>query len=261
MSWSFWLRSVLISMHNCLITTLPLLARGGRGLSDALFTIRQVISKSVAFNQPLFMAFVDLRKAYDSVPRDTLWHIMRVYGVHAKLIVLLMDLHTGTHAAVRMRGVVSEWFDVHGGVRQLCVIAPLLFNIYLDFVVRQAMAQMPEGCGVKLAYHADGKLKRDGCGTGGWVELLSVLLYAADMVLLSPSREDQVVMLQVMDKFAASCLGLGINASKTEILSIDKDWEEGDVPVQQGPEVVINEGVVKEVSHFKYLGSVLVTEC
>ena len=39
--------------------------RKGRGLTDALFTIRQVISKSVAFDQPLFMAFVDLRKAYD----------------------------------------------------------------------------------------------------------------------------------------------------------------------------------------------------
>ena len=233
--------------------------RKGRGLTDALFTIRQVISKSVAFDQPLFMAFVDLRKAYDSVPRDTLWRILHVYGVHTKLIELLMDLHTGTQAAVRMGGVVSEWFDVHGGVRQGCVIAPLLFNIYMDFVVRQAMAQMPEGCGVKLAYHADGKLERDGCGSGGCVELLSVLLYADDMVLLSPSREELVVMLQVMDKVAAS-LGLRINASKTEILSIDKDWKEGDVPVQQGPEVVISEGVVKEVSQFKYLGSVLVTD-
>ena len=182
-----------------------------------------------------------------------------MYGVHTKLIELLMDLHTGTQAAVRMGGVVSEWFDVHGGVRQGCVIAPLLFNIYMDFVVRQAMAQMPEGCGVKLAYHADGKLERDGCGGGGCVELLSVLLYADDMVLLSPSREELVVMLQVMDKVAAS-LGLRINASKTEILSIDKDWKEGDVPVQQGPEVVISEGVVKEVSQFKYLGSVLVTD-
>ena len=227
--------------------------------AKSLRYIRQVISKSVAFDQPLFMAFVDLRKAYDSVPRDTLWRILHVYGVHTKLIELLMDLHTGTQAAVRMGGVVSEWFDVHGGVRQGCVIAPLLFNIYMDFVVRQAMAQMPEGCGVKLAYHADGKLERDGCGSGGCVELLSVLLYADDMVLLSPSREELVVMLQVMDKVAAS-LGLRINASKTEILSIDKDWKKGDVPVQQGPEVVISEGVVKEVSQFKYLGSVLVTD-
>jgi exonuclease III len=233
--------------------------RKGRGLTDALFTIRQVISKSVAFDQPLFMAFVDLRKAYDSVPRDTLWRILRVYGVHTKLIELLMDLHTGTQAAVRMGGVVSEWFDVHGGVRQGCVIAPLLFNVYMDFVVRQAMAQMPEGCGVKLAYNANGKLQRDVGGSGGSLELLSVLLYADDMVLLSPSREELTVMLQAMDKVAAS-LGLRINASKTEILSIDKDWVEEDGVVQQGPEVVISEGVVKEVSQFKYLGSVLVAD-
>ena len=57
-------------------------------------------------------------------------------------------------------------------------------------------------------------------------------------------------MLQVMDKVVASP-GLRINASKTEILSIDKDCNEGDVPLQQGPEVVISEGVVKEVSQFK----------
>jgi hypothetical protein len=47
-----------------------------------------------------------------------------------------MDLHTGTQAAVRMGGMLSEWFDVHGGVRQGCVIAPMLFNIYMAFVVR-----------------------------------------------------------------------------------------------------------------------------
>jgi hypothetical protein len=62
-----------------------------------------------------------------------------------------------------------------------------------------------------------------------------------------------------MDKVAAS-LGLHINASKTEILSIDKNWEEGHGPGQQGPGVVISEGVVKEVSQFQYLGSVLVTD-
>jgi hypothetical protein len=91
------------------------------------------------------------------------------------------------------------------------------------------------------------------------LELLSVLLYADDMVLLSPDRSELTVMLQVMDKVAAS-LGLRINASKTEILSIDKNWEEGHGPGQQGPGVAISEGVVKEVSQFKCLGSVLVSD-
>ena len=243
--------------------------------TDALFTIRQVLSKSVEFGMPLFMAFVDLRKAYDSIPRESLWRILRVYGVHAKLIELLEDLHTGTQAAVRMGGSVSEWFDVRGGVRQGCVIAPMLFNIYMDFVVRQALAQMPVGCGVELAYHADGKLQREMGGTGGSLELLSVLLYADDMVLMSSDREELAVMLQVMDNVSAG-LGLRINASKTEIMSIPeverkKRGQKADTaadaaaaaaattqPVWEAVE--ISEGVVKEVSQFKYLGSVLVVD-
>ena len=64
------------------------------------------------------------------VPRKSLWQILRVYGVHAKLGELLEDLHKGTLAAVRMGGSMSEWFGVRGGVRQGCVISPLLFNMY-----------------------------------------------------------------------------------------------------------------------------------
>jgi hypothetical protein len=81
-----------------------------------------------------------------------------VYGIHKKL-ELLEDLHIGTQAAVRMEGQKFEWFDVRGGVRQGCVIAPLLINIYMDVVVKQALAQMPDGCGLKLAYCADGNYR------------------------------------------------------------------------------------------------------
>jgi hypothetical protein len=70
MSWSSWLKLVLTLMNNCLIGNQSAF-RKGRGLTDALFTIPQVITKSVVFDQPLFMAFVDLRKAYYSVSRDT----------------------------------------------------------------------------------------------------------------------------------------------------------------------------------------------
>ena len=69
------------------------------------------------------------------------------------------DRHKGTQAAVWMGGSMSEWFDVWGGVKQGYVLSPLI-NIYMDFVVKQALAQMPEGCGVELAYHANGKLQQ-----------------------------------------------------------------------------------------------------
>jgi hypothetical protein len=68
--------------------------------------------------------------------------------MHKKLIELLEDLHIGNQAAVRMEGQKFKWFDVQGGVRQGGVIAPLLIKIYMDVVVKQALAQMPDGCGL-----------------------------------------------------------------------------------------------------------------
>ena len=148
-------------------------------------------------------------------------------------------------------------------MRQGCVIAPLLFNIYMDFVVKQALAQMPDGCGVKLAYRVDGKLESIDRSKGATsMELISLLLYADDMVLLSSKEEELAAMLKVMDRVSAG-LGLRINASKTEIMAIPKRAKQGG-KVQEVGEVCqaveISEGMVKVVSQFKYLGCMLVND-
>jgi hypothetical protein len=76
------------------------------------------------------------------------------------------------------------------------------------------------------------------------------------MVLLSDIREELATMLQVMDRVSAG-MGLRINASKTEIMSIPAAGQRGEEAEQEGGGVVISEGLVKEVSQFKYLGSIL----
>jgi hypothetical protein len=63
-----------------------------------------------------------------------MWRILHVYGIHKKLVELLENIHIGTQAAVRMEGQKFEWFDVRGGVRQGCVIAPLLIKIYMTLL-------------------------------------------------------------------------------------------------------------------------------
>jgi hypothetical protein len=87
-----------------------------------------------------------------------LWRVLSFYGVDSKITALLADLHTGTQAAVKLAGSYGDWFDLGRGVRQGCVIAPLLFNIYFDSVVRLALPEMPEGCGARLAYRAEGEV-------------------------------------------------------------------------------------------------------
>lgn len=118
-----------------------------------------------------------------------------------KIIELLADLHTGTQAAVKLAGSHGDWFDIGRGVRQGCVIAPLLFNIYFDCVVRLALAEMPEGCGVQLAYRAEGEVLPWHVRCGGPSTMLTIasLMYADDLVLMSCDRAELEQMLRVFD--------------------------------------------------------------
>ena len=67
-----------------------------RGCSDQLFTLRQLSELAVEWQQRLYIAFVDLRKAFDSVNREALWVVLRSRGVPEQLISYVAELHTGT---------------------------------------------------------------------------------------------------------------------------------------------------------------------
>jgi hypothetical protein len=76
--------------------------------------------------QSLFLAFIDLRKAFDSVPHDAFWQVLRACGIPPLLVGLRMDLHAGTQAAVRLGPLNGGAFDVPCCSRQACVVTPLL---------------------------------------------------------------------------------------------------------------------------------------
>ena len=99
---------------------------------------------------------MDLTKAYDSVDRSTLIAILRHYGVTHQLASIVTDLYTGTTCRVRAGEGISEEFEVKTGVRQGCVLSPLLFNCYMDYILREAM-KMTEG-GLQIEYTTSGGL-------------------------------------------------------------------------------------------------------
>jgi hypothetical protein len=61
-----------------------------------VLTLHSLMHKCHRHNQPLYLAFVDLRKAYASIPRSALWRVLSTYGVDPQVVDLLADLHTGT---------------------------------------------------------------------------------------------------------------------------------------------------------------------
>ncbi|CAM9372832.1 unnamed protein product, partial [Ascophyllum nodosum] len=101
-----------------------------------IYVVRGVQELAREKDLPLFMCFIDLQKAYDSVDRSLLWKVLARYGVPAKLISIIRQFHDGMRACVRLdSGEMSEWFAVEQGLRQGCVIAPDLFNTFFVAVL------------------------------------------------------------------------------------------------------------------------------
>ena len=86
------------------------------------------------------MCFVDLTKSYDSADWTLLWTVFARFGVPPKMLAVIRHFHDGMRARIRTDdGECSEWFGVGQGLRQRCVLAHLLFNIFFTAVLRAAV--------------------------------------------------------------------------------------------------------------------------
>ena len=102
----------------------------GRGTTDAIFILRQLQEKYLGKNRKLYLAFVDLEKAFDRVPRNVLWWAMRVVGIPEWIVNLVQAMYSGARSSVRMNCSYNDEFDVKVGVHQGSGLSPLLFIIF-----------------------------------------------------------------------------------------------------------------------------------
>ena len=132
--------------------------RKDRSTADMIFCLRQLQEKAVEHNQSLYIAFIDLAKAFDTVCRELLWKVLAKVGVPPKFLCVLKSLHEGMKSFVSMGDSQSDPFQVEAGVKQGCVLAPILFNIFLMAVsyIFHLMLQNEEG--IQLQYRLDGSL-------------------------------------------------------------------------------------------------------
>ena len=121
-----------------------------------IFVARQRVEKSREHNDTLYMLFVDLKKAYDSVARRALWKIMEKCGVPPRMLKIVKSFHKGMHAEMRVGSQITENFEVQNGLRQ----APMLFNIYISTVVPHWRDRYEE-VGVNVLYKHGRKLVGD----------------------------------------------------------------------------------------------------
>ena len=231
--------------------------RKGRGCIDQVFALRVLAEKAREYNTPLYLSFVDLRKAYDSVNREALWMVLqRKYHLPDKLIRILKALHLGTRSAVRAYGRVSGEFGITTGVRQGDVLAPTLFNLFFDSVIASTLAQYPH-CGVRMLYHLGDELVGSRKIMRGSV-LIQDLEYADDMALVSDSMDALEEVLRSLDA-VCSGVGLSISSKKFKILAICPSISLGAPP--RAVQLSLEEEPVAVVEEFEYLGSTISQDC
>ena len=77
-------------------------------------------------------------KAFDCVDHNKLWKILKEMGIPDHLICLLRNLYAGQEATVRTGHGTTDWFPIGKGVRQGCILSPCLFNLYVEYIMRNA---------------------------------------------------------------------------------------------------------------------------
>ena len=92
--------------------------RPGRSTVCMLFVVRRLQELGRRRRIPLYLCFIDLQKAYDSVDRELLWKVLARAGISAEMIAVIRKFHSGMRARVRMDdGELSDWFPVTQGLR------------------------------------------------------------------------------------------------------------------------------------------------
>ena len=118
---------------------------------------------------PLYACFIDLTKAYDSVDRTLLWTVLARFGEPQNMISDIRQFRDGMRACVRLDDrVCSGWFAVEQGLRQGCVLAPLLSNICFAAVINVASARSRRTKASWTLWYTGG---RKGGGEGGGKQL------------------------------------------------------------------------------------------
>lgn len=195
-----------------------------------MFCLSQLAEKSLARNREVHLIFIDLKKAYDSVPIKKLWNVLEDTDINPIYINTIKKLYEENTGRVKIDDKLSDEFLCTKGLRQGCSLSPTLFKIYLS----------------KALENWQRKCKHMGIPIGD--ENLYTLLFADDQIITAGDEDDiQYLLRKVIEEYDK--WGLTLNTEKTKYLVIGG----------QGHDIVTDKGIIKTCQEYKYLG-VMVTK-
>lgn len=113
--------------------------RKGRSCNDQIFTLRNIIEQCVEWQATAYLTLIGYEKAFDSIHRESLWKILHHNGIPQEIIDLINALYNDFHCRVIHDGDLTEPFSVNSGVKQGCLLSPLLFLLCLDWAMKKTL--------------------------------------------------------------------------------------------------------------------------
>ena len=176
----------------------------GNRTSDAHLILHSLIQDYChKKGKKIYGCFVDFKKAFDSVPRELLFQKLLKIGITGKFFNVLKTMYNNDNCCVRVGDKITNTFLVNQGVKQGCVLSPLLFNIFLSDLPE--LLTRPECRPVKLANS----------------EHLGGLFWADDVIMLSESDEGLLEMITKLGNYSKHNF-IEINISKTKGMVFNK---------------------------------------
>ena len=141
---------------NCELPDVQAGFRKGRGTRDQIANIHWIIEKAREFQKNIY--FIDYAKAFDYVDHNKMWKILQEMGIPDHLTCLLRNLFAGQEATVRTGHGTTDWLQIRKGVHQGCILSPCLFNLYAEYIMRNARPDEAQA-GMKIARRNSNNLR------------------------------------------------------------------------------------------------------
>ena len=202
--------------------------RNRRG-EDNIFIVRELIERCKQRNERGYFAFLDIEKAYDRVNREILCKVLSKCGMSGKIVRIIRSMYVNTRAKYMLGDIESEWVQSKRGVRQGCILSPVLFALYTEEL---ALRVKSLGVGMKVG-----------------MERLSILMYADDIIIMSESSDELQELLDIVNEYSRDfCVNFGADKSQVMVINGEQErnneWKLGSVNI-------------KRTSEYKYLGVTL----
>ena len=208
------------------------------GTEHQLFALRHCVEECRRQHKPLYACFLDFAKAYDSVPRHLLWHIMRNIGVPQRFLSAVQSMYHDVHCRVKIGGALGPCFASGKGVKQGCPLSPTLFGILIDRFYFMLMHQTQGSVGPAL---------RSG-------RRVPSLFYADDGLMFSTDAEGMHKCCACLDAFCRrSDMQLNLKPGKTEMMIFAVSNSRRSA-LQQQHSFTLGGEAVRYVAQYRYLG-------